>query len=245
MNIIDIRDQFVYRYEDGNQVTDKSGCSMLEICGASFIASEDHIFGRPNKDYIEREIRWYESMSKNVNDIEGEVPEIWKKVSDSNGHINSNYGWCLFSEENFNQYGNVVAHLQVNPDTRQAIAIYNRPNMHIDAFAHGRHDFMCTNAHQYLLRDDQLHVVVQMRSNDVMYGFRNDLAWAKYAQDRVLGGLKVNPKFKDVVYGNIYWQVGSLHIYERDFYLVHHYLNSGETHISKRKYKELYETDSE
>jgi thymidylate synthase len=41
----------------------------------------------------------------------------------------------------------------------------------------GMSDFMCTNAVTYIIRDHLVHANVQMRSNDCIFGYRNDRAW--------------------------------------------------------------------
>ena len=48
------------------------------------------------EDYAEAEWKWYLSEDRNISklgDIYGKVPEIWKRMADSNGNVNSNYGW--------------------------------------------------------------------------------------------------------------------------------------------------------
>lgn len=225
-----IREQFADMLKNERFVTDKSGCKMLELCGASFIANEESIFGKPNDDYIERELKWYNSLSRSVHDIPGNTPQIWLDVADKNGFINSNYGWCVFSGENFFQYKQVLKTLKEKPDSRQAIMIYTRPNMHIDAFENGRHDFICTNAVQYLVRDGRVNGIVQMRSNDAWAGYRNDVAW-QYA---ILSALAAD---LGLDMGSLVWQVGSLHVYERQFYLVDHFIQTGETHVLKKDYE--------
>jgi thymidylate synthase len=186
---------------------------MVEIQSASFIADEPFIFGAVNHDYVERELQWYKSMSLNVNDIPGGPPAIWKQVADSTGVINSNYGWCIFSSENQFQYNEVVRELKNNPESRRAVMIYTRPEMWTDYNFDGRSDFMCTNAVQYMIRANRLDVVVQMRSNDVVFGYRNDFAWQKHVQDMLADELGVKS-------GVIHWNVGSLHVYERHFEMV-------------------------
>jgi thymidylate synthase len=183
------------------------------MIGACFIADEPAIFDTPNQEYIDHEIQWYQSMSLNVNDIPGGPPAIWKQVSDENGYINSNYGWCLWSEDNYFQFSHVLHELMTNPESRRAVMIYTRPNMWFDYNKNGRSDFMCTNAVQYMIRDGKLHAVVQMRSNDVVYGYKNDYAWQKYV-------LTILSRMLDVPTGDIIWNVGSLHVYERHFDLV-------------------------
>jgi thymidylate synthase len=152
-------------------------------------------------------------MSLNVNDIPGGPPAIWKQVADNDGMINSNYGWCAYSNANYLQYQNVVDELERNPFSRRAVMIYNRPSMWYDYNKNGMSDFMCTNAVQYMIRDGHLEAHVQMRSNDVVFGYKNDRAW----QHHVLCKLS-----KDIEYpiGHIYWNVGSLHVYEKHFHLV-------------------------
>ena len=92
--------------------------------------------------------------------------------------------------------------------------IYTRPSMQSDYREDGMSDFMCTNTVQYLIRDNRLEVVVQMRSNDVVFGYKNDLAWQVEVQSRLVEDLN---RTMNISSGRIYWQVGSLHIYERHF----------------------------
>ena len=212
-SVEDIREYFKYQLEQENFVMDKTGVKTIELVGANFIANEETIFGPVNWDYVGREIEWYKSCSLNVNDIPGKTPKIWEQVSDKDGFINSNYGWCVFHPDNFNQYQAVKEQLLANPDSRRAIMIYNRPSMHLDYNYRGRSDFMCTNSHQYVIRDNKLHVIVQMRSNDVVFGYRNDRAWADWVLTKLSQDLEVER-------GNIYWQVGSLHVYSRHFHLI-------------------------
>jgi thymidylate synthase len=180
---------------------------------AAFIANEPAIFGTLNHDYIERELQWYKSISRNVNDIPGGPPEIWKRVATPDGYINSNYGWCIWSDENYNQYTNVLDELKSNPDSRRATMIYTRPTMHTDYKLNGMSDFMCTNTVQYLVRDGKLHSLVYMRSNDAIFGYKNDYAWQKHVLDELAKELSLPA-------GDIYWNVASLHVYERHFDLI-------------------------
>jgi thymidylate synthase len=208
-----IREEFKYLRDTQLYITDKSGVKMLEIRSASFVADEPAIFGKVNEDYVARELAWYESMSLNVNDIPGGPPAIWKQVADKEGYINSNYGWCIWSPMNGNQYDNVVAELKKNPDSRRAVMIYTRPSMWNKYNINGMSDFMCTNAVQYLNRYGKLFAVVQMRSNDVVFGYKNDYAWQSHVLDKLCAEL-------GLMRGDIYWNAGSLHVYERHFDLV-------------------------
>ena len=218
-SVKDIRDLFKAKRINDVYVTDKTGVKTIEIVNANFIADEPTVFGKLNHHYIKRELDWYLSESLNVNDIEGEVPQIWQMISDKSGKINSNYGYLTLSSENHNQYQNCVMELHKNPDSRRAVMVYTRPTIWNEYNENGMSDFICTNAVQYMIRDNKLEVVVQMRSNDVVFGYRNDYAWQKYMADMMCHELKVE-------LGKIYWNVGSMHVYERHFKFIDEFIES-------------------
>ena len=211
LKVEDIRQHFIGELMDSNFVTDKTGVKTIEMIGATFEADEPTIFGEINEDYIQRELDWYKSMSLYVDDIPGITPAIWQQVADRGGKINSNYGWAIYHKDNHLQYANVLNELTFSPNSRRAVMIYTRPTMWQDYNRDGMSDFMCTNAVQYMIRDGQLVAIVQMRSNDVVFGYRNDYAWQKYVANMLTIdlGLDVEPK--------IIWHVGNLHVYERHF----------------------------
>tara|TARA_R110000803_G_scaffold166682_2_gene229944 strand:- start:544 stop:759 length:216 start_codon:yes stop_codon:yes gene_type:complete len=70
-----------------------------------------------------------------------------------------------------------------------------------------------------MIRDDELISVVQMRSNDVVYGYKNDYAWQKWMQNEVCALVNID-RDTELNTGDIYWQVQNLHVYEKHFNLV-------------------------
>ena len=221
-DVVGIRDRFATLLRNGEFVTDAvSGSTTIEIVGASFYAYEDTIFGTLNEDWCAREVEWYLSQSLNINDIHGEVPSGWRAVAAEDGSINSNYGWCVYSPGNHEQGSRVVRELLDNPESRRAVCIYTRPEMWLDYDQKDRmNDFMCTNVVQYVIRNDLLNVVVQMRSNDAVWGYKGDRYWQRYVQSEILEALRNEEGFSDLEPGPIVWQVGSLHTYSRHFWLV-------------------------
>lgn len=214
-------------------MTSLVGNRTIEIIGANLTASDEALFGKLDYDYLHREEQWYDSMSLNVNDIPGGAPQVWKAVATKEGLINSNYGWTTYSPENGAQFDKVIAELKKNLESRRAIVIYTRPSMWEEYNKDGRSDFMCTNAVQYLVRDGAVHAVVQMRSNDAVFGYKNDRAWQHTVLSRVAEKL-------ELPVGDLHWNAGSLHVYERHFFLVDHFDKSGELAITKSAYRELY-----
>lgn len=230
-----IRDTFATMLTQGSYVPDKSGQRTIEILGAQFLADHETIFGVPNKSYITREIGWYMSRSLNVNDIEKPVPKIWKKVSSPLGLINSNYGFLIFDPMNFSQLENCILELRNNVSSRRAVMIYTRPSMWIEYNRDGMSDFICTNTVQYFIRQSpsegetnivRLFAKVDMRSNDAWAGYRNDYAWQLFIFNHMYSALRKH--YINLRRGAIIWNCGSLHVYERNFDLVQHYINTGD-----------------
>ena len=216
ITISDIRNEFIELYKKSKYVIDKSGVKTIEVVGASFLADEETIFGDVNDDYVQRELEWYNNQSLYVENIPGDTPAIWKQIASSKGKINSNYGYLIYNKGNYDQYTNVLNDLVTNPNSRRAVMIYTRPTMHSDFNVDGMSDFICTNAVQYLIRDNKVDCIVQMRSNDVVFGYRNDYAWQKHVLHKLTNEINFFANQQYSV-GNIHWQVGSLHVYERHF----------------------------
>ena len=229
--VSDIKQQFIDLYRSNRIVVDRTGSKTIEIIGASFLADKTAIFGRPSEEYIKKELEWYDSQSNNINDIYGserEPPQAWLYSANQHGEINSNYGRIIYSETYYNQFDKVVEELVHNPNSRRATMIYTRPSIWAEAFENGKNDFICTNAVSYYIRNNKLDVVVQMRSNDAIFGYKNDRAWAQEVQRRLRDELNNHIEMIGEDYiqtGNIYWQVQNLHVYERHF----SFLNEADT----------------
>ena len=221
----DIRNLFIRKYHlkefrilgGGN---DRQQTKTVELQGIQFIVDKPWIIRTPNFDYFRNELAWYDSQSLNVNDIPGGAPVMWKQCATQLGYINSNYGWCIYSEENGYQYENCRQHLVDDPHTREAIMIYNRPSMQQEYNKDGMHDFMCCQNVQYFINDESgnkfLDCVVNFRSNDAVFGFNNDALWMFEVMKRLANDLSKD--FGETVYcGRMIWNAGSLHIYERHF----------------------------
>ena len=153
-------------------------------------------------EYAEAEWQWYLSRDRNIRElgeIYGKVPEIWKRMADDDGNVNSNYGWQL---KRGCQIDKVVDILKGYRETRQAcISIYD--GKEID---HYTHDTPCTYAVQFTIVHNRLNMCVTMRSNDLWYGFCNDQYQFSKLQEMVAERVNV-----DV--GTYYHFAHNLHIY--------------------------------
>ncbi len=207
----DIREEFKRKKKEKQY---RNG--TIEIQNASFRVTEPNILISGNEGYMAAEIKWYQSQSRNVNDlfnIYGHNVKIWDNISDPHGNINSNYGWCIYSKENGEQYERAKEHLICDVHTRQASMIYSNPRMHDQAFEDGKSDFICTNFVQYFINGPLLEASVYMRSNDAVLGFNNDVAWQKYVLQQLAEDIGRAP-------GPMTWNAASLHVYERHWALI-------------------------
>jgi thymidylate synthase len=225
MRVNEIRQMFIDKLANEEFVTDKTGAKTIEIIGASFLADEPAIFGEPNKKYIKAELDWYDSQSTNINklaEIYGKSPAAWEYCANEYGEINSNYGEIVFAGKHYHQFYRAAVELIKNPDSRRAQIVYNRPSIWVEYDEDGKNDFICTNAQTFYIRNNELHMVSQMRSNDAVFGYKNDQAWARHLQTKMCSYLnKGKAKGASIIYaGELTWQVMNMHIYSRHFDLV-------------------------
>ena len=154
------------------------------------------------EDYAEAEWQWYLSGDPKVStlgDIYGKVPEIWKRMADGDGKVNSNYG---YQWERNGQLDMVLEMLKHNKDTRQAcISIYDGKEISDYAF-----DTPCTYAVQFTVVNNRLDMCVAMRSNDLWYGFCNDQYQFSKLQELMAFRL-------DIETGTYYHFAHNMHLY--------------------------------
>ena len=172
-------------------------------------SQDDKIINRERnwkEDYAEAEWQWYLSGDRNIGklgDLYGKVPEIWKRMADRQGNVNSNYGYQWQRGYNHtSQLDYIVGLLKDNPETRQAcISIYDGKE-HPDY----KTDTPCTYAVQFTILHGRLDMCVTMRSNDLWYGFCNDQYCFSKLQKMVSNKLNIEP-------GVYYHFAHNMHLY--------------------------------
>lgn len=154
-----------------------------------------------NKDYLNAEFSWYAEGRKDTEFI-AQYASFWKQIS-IDGNANSAYGRWIFNE-GVNQWERVYSLLKEDKDTRKAV-IYlgDRNNFHTL-------DTICTNNLQFRIVDNKLELYVTMRSNDFVWGFRNDTFMFTMMQQHMAKKLGIDC-------GKYYLFTPSFHIYEKDF----------------------------
>jgi thymidylate synthase len=109
------------------------------------------------------------------------------------------------------QIDNVIETIKNDPDTRQAYIGMLCP----DKYQNG--DKICTIGMQCIYRKQQkrLDYIVYMRSNNVCE-YTQDSMWQVKIFTQIVNRL-ISEVDKEILPGHLYWNVGSLHLYEEDF----------------------------
>lgn len=198
-------------YDKGTE-TSPRGFKIKELLNYSFsIDPSDNIVTLPgfetNVGYAKDELEWYYSGSNRI-DFSPRIQRVWSKYSDDGETVNSNYGHRVFGHKQgyLNQWDWVKQKLVSDTDSRQAVINVNDVS---DKFSETK-DFPCTMYIQVFNRDDALHWLTSMRSNDAVLGVRNDVYCFSEMQKRMAAELGLRA-------GTYMHHAGSMHLYEKDF----------------------------
>lgn len=108
------------------------------------------------------------------------------------------------------QVRHVIAALEVDRDSRQALVTLWRPN------PPQTKDVPCTISLHWMIRDDQLHCFADMRSSDVWLGVPYD--WFNFTMMTAYVMLQLKTRgFSSLELGTMYFNAHSQHLYERNF----------------------------
>lgn len=167
-------------------------------------------FRKWNKDYAEYEWQWYLSANPDATEIAKRAP-IWKNHMDENGHVRSNYGWQWVRGSQLDRIIDKLHFSLINNiDDRQAvISIYD--GKEIDTY---QHDTPCTLSIHFQIVNKKLCMTVNMRSNDLWYGFCNDQYCFSKLQQMVAKELGIE-------IGWYYHFTSNMHLYEDKLNLSH------------------------
>jgi len=163
--------------------------------------------------YIAAELLWYFSGTKKASFIE-KYASMWSKLKDSNGYVNSAYGYLIFEEKNehnYTQYRWAIESLIRDRDSRQAIMHFNKPyHQYID-----NPDQVCTLTSLFHIRDNKLHMTLNMRSNDVILGFMTDFTFFNILHQQAYLHLKEH--YLDLEMGTYTHTSHSMHLYSKNY----------------------------
>lgn len=159
--------------------------------------------------YAFGELIWYLTGDNSLKTMEYYSKRM-KNFSDDGWTLNSAYGYRIFGKHEqigFNQFEEVISKLKNDKDTRQAIVHLHTPSNKVTK------DEVCTLTLQFMIRNDKLEMFVNMRSNDIVWGFTYDMFNFTMIQELIANELGIEM-------GAYYHNAASMHIYEKDFYLI-------------------------
>ena len=150
----------------------------------------------------------------------GEISKIWDIIKNPDGTINANYGYMVyhildagndkFSKNKVSQWEWALTRLKEEQHTCQAILFFSRPK---DQWS-GNKDIPCTVFIQFIIRDNKLHLIGYMRSNDLVYGTPYNINYFTIFLHRMHAQLL--PYYPNLKIGSYTHHATSLHIYKRN-----------------------------
>lgn len=196
--------------DKGKPVSTSSKGKNLELVGVSLQLTNPH--ARLSRAEMRSvlfsclgETLWYLASSDKLEFISYYISR-YAESAEADGRIWGAYGPRLFKmRQKINQFDSIIALLRKKPETRQAvIQLFNAEDI-LEAYK----DIPCTCTLQFLLRENKLHMVTSMRSNDAYMGLPHDVFAFTFLQEIIARTI-------DAELGSYHHIAGSLHIYDRD-----------------------------
>jgi thymidylate synthase len=181
--------------------------------------------------YLFGELNWYLSGERKIDKIL-KYSKFWKKIANDDGTANSNYGYLTLFEKNkfgITQFDWALTSLLKDKNSRQALILYNKPDYYYD----NNKDFICTQTQQFFIRDNKLSSIVYLRSSDVIRGLTFDIPWYSVIMQKM--HIRLIEKYKELKYGTITINFGSVHIYKEHFKLLNNLVSEYENDLVKYK----------
>lgn len=209
-------DIFYYIHKNGRHTVNRKGQGLYEMRNVTLVLDPEastYCLGRyPSQEYLEKELDFYASGSRQLEDAV-KMSKFWSKCSDDGKTINSNYGFLLFHDENkhgFTQFEHAINCLRNNPDSKKAVmTLYSKEHAYIS------NDNPCTMFINLYIQGDALNMQVIMRSNDLWYGLPYDLPFFRVVHYTALAMLKRT--YPNLELGYHIHQALNLHFYEWAF----------------------------
>lgn len=156
-----------------------------------------------NLAFMFAEAAWIVSGSNRLEDITPYM-KMYSNFSDDQIFLRGAYGPKIVD-----QLGYVVDSLEKDKDSRQAVLNIWRERPGVSK------DIPCTTQMQFLIRDGKLNLVTTMRSNDIVLGYTYDVFTFSMVAKSVQ--LLLKERGIEISLGDLYVNVGSLHIYKTHY----------------------------
>ncbi|MEX2410958.1 MAG: thymidylate synthase [Candidatus Paceibacterota bacterium] len=165
------------------------------------------------------ELFWYLSGSNELEFIEYYI-SLYRKESEDNETVTGAYGPRIMGVESINQLENIISLLRRREASKKAvIQIYEKKDL--DEHIKKKHNSVpCTLTLQFLVRNSKVDMIVNMRSNDIIYGLPHDIFAFTMMQEIIARSI-------DKELGVYIHNVGSLHYYTEMEAIINDYMYEG------------------
>jgi len=211
---------------------DRKGCNakILEVLNYNFtISNSVNVFS--GLKWFKQDPIWMldeiisELLALNPPLMHRHFPGVLSNFTNYSGRHNYTYGerWIEFT-----QIKGILDKLSNDRNSRQAVmVIYRGIDTHSDNW-----DVPCTLTHQFLIRNGECHIIVNMRSSDLFRGFKYDVVLASFLN-------LIISAFLGVKSGSISFNIGSMHVYQKaQFGEKNDDMKLFEEYMKSREYKE-------
>jgi len=215
MNFSETFKELITRIDQDGELSQPRNMKVKEVILADFpinpIEPIAEFTARPfNWKYFAGELAWYLHRDRSIDYI-NDYSKFWSKLTNpGTNEINSNYGSLVITDE---QFGWVIESLKKDINSRQAIMFFNQPKFQFE----GNKDFVCTMYANFFVRNNRLHMKVQMRSNDIFFGLTFDAPFFSFLMQSVY--LILKDEYPNLELGQYFHFADNLHFYERHFEL--------------------------
>lgn len=135
--------------------------------------------------------------------------DLWQTLKSNTDETIFDY---TYSERLYDKWQHILDAFKEDKHTRQAVM---QVFSHSDTAKHGGFTRIpCSLSYQFLIRNDQLHCIYTMRSNDYYKHFVIDVFLAAEGIQYLVDQLK--DTYPELETGKLYYQAGSLHAYNSD-----------------------------
>lgn len=190
------------------------GIATLEVSPLTVVIDDPrgNVIASPlrklNYGFMNAELFWILTGSDSAHDIAW-YNSTWANFSDDGDTLNGAYGMRIrrhpCAHGDVDQLKAAEEQLRADPLSRQATIVLFNPELDYRQTK----DKPCTNLMRFKIRDGKLHMMVVMRSNDVMLGYPYDVYNFTCMQALLASKLEVGV-------GTYTHVVDSMHVYERD-----------------------------
>lgn len=140
--------------------------------------------------------------------------EVWEEFLNEDGRFDYTYSERMNADHALER---VIDELDRNPDTRQGIIPMWEPMIDQERIG-GIKRVPCSMYYQAILRDNQLHLIYNQRSADVVTHFGNDVWLAWHLKEFITQCLRSrNSKNAGLRSGYLFHNIASLHSYRKDW----------------------------